>query len=246
MEIYIKPAKKVPLSSRSEIYVKDICEVYADEKMSKKVNEVSLFKIDSDKDTKFLISVIDFIKAITGKYPGCRIHNVGETDTIVDYKPYKKKRKSMFLYAKIFFVTAILVAGSATAIMTFHSDAQMPAIFKKYHKIFIGYESEKPLIIDIPYSIGLAAGIIIFFNHFAGKKLTDDPTPIQVEMSLYEKDVTDTLIENMSSQKTSENGTENMRCQKTSENGTENMRCQKTPENGTKNMRSQKPSKGGE
>ncbi|MDR1688992.1 MAG: stage V sporulation protein AA [Clostridiales bacterium] len=238
MEIYIKPAKKVPLSSQSEICVKDICEVYADENTGKKINEVVLFKIDNEKDTKFLISVIEIIKAITDIYPGCRIHNVGEADTLVDYKPYKKKRKSLFLYAKIFFVTAILVAGSATAIMTFHSDAQMPAIFKKYHKIFIGYETEKPLIIDIPYSVGLAAGIIIFFNHFAGKKLTDDPTPIQVEMSLYEKDVTDTLIENMSSQKMPENGTENISSQKPSENGTENKLSQKTL--------SQKPSEGGD
>ncbi len=53
------------------------------------------------------------------------------------------------------------------------------------------------MLIDLPYSIGLAAGIIVFFNHFSGKKLTDDPTPIEVEMSVYEKEVADNLIDTL-------------------------------------------------
>ena len=54
-----------------------------------------------------------------------------------------------------------------------------------------------PKIIAIPYSIGLASGIIIFFNHIFAKKITDDPTPIEVEMSLYEKDIFDTNVNNL-------------------------------------------------
>ena len=41
-----------------------------------------------------------------------------------------------------------------------------------------------------------ALGILIFFNHFASWKLTVDPTPIEVEMRLYEDNVGKTLIQN--------------------------------------------------
>ena len=39
-------------------------------------------------------------------------------------------------------------------------------------------------------------GIILFFNHVGRKKITPDPTPIQIEMRKYEKDVDTTFIEN--------------------------------------------------
>ena len=38
-------------------------------------------------------------------------------------------------------------------------------------------------------------GITLFFNHIGGRRITQDPTPIEVEMRVYEKDVDDTLIE---------------------------------------------------
>lgn len=38
-------------------------------------------------------------------------------------------------------------------------------------------------------------GIIVFFNHIGGRRITKDPTPIEVEMRVYEKDVNDALIE---------------------------------------------------
>ena len=48
---------------------------------------------------------------------------------------------------------------------------------------------------ELAYSAGLAAGIIIFFNHIGGRRITKDPTPIEVEMRVYEKDVNTALIE---------------------------------------------------
>jgi stage V sporulation protein AA len=44
-------------------------------------------------------------------------------------------------------------------------------------------------------------GIIVFFNHFMGKKITDDPTPIEVEMALYETEVVETVLDALNTQK---------------------------------------------
>jgi len=51
-------------------------------------------------------------------------------------------------------------------------------------------------VLEFSYSIGLCVGIIVFFNHIGGKRISADPTPIEVEMRIYEEEVNQTLIEN--------------------------------------------------
>lgn len=41
--------------------------------------------------------------------------------------------------------------------------------------------------------IGL--GVVLYFNHFGRRKFTQDPTPLEVEMRVYEDDIDTTIIE---------------------------------------------------
>lgn len=194
MEIYIKPEKKVKLSNVGKVKLHDLAEVFAPAELQKRVENVKILNINATKNKNYLVSVIDIIKAVDTALPGHTIVNVGEMDTLIDYAPEQSNGNKVVKWISITFVSLCLLAGSATAIMSFHSDAQIPLAFQNYYYIFFNEKVENPFIIDIPYSIGLAAGIIIFFNHFMGKKITDDPTPIEVEMAAYEKEVEDTLI----------------------------------------------------
>ena len=47
-------------------------------------------------------------------------------------------------------------------------------------------------------ALGLLLGVLIFFNHFGKRKLTTDPTPIEVQMRLYEDEVDTAIIQNAS------------------------------------------------
>ena len=51
---------------------------------------------------------------------------------------------------------------------------------------------------ELMYSIGVVIGILVFFNHFGKKRFSVDPTPMEVEMRLYENDIQTTIIENYS------------------------------------------------
>ena len=62
----------------------------------------------------------------------------------------------------------------------------------------IGKESDGVTELEIFYAIGMPIGIMVFYNHIGKKKVTHDPTPIQVEMRKYEQDVDTTFIENAS------------------------------------------------
>ena len=48
------------------------------------------------------------------------------------------------------------------------------------------------------YAVGISVGITLFFNHFSKKRLSDDPTPVEVEFADYEKKVEDCLQEMLS------------------------------------------------
>lgn len=200
MDIYLKPKKKSIVRKQDWIYVKDVSDVYVSddsEKIKRKIEEIKLIKTGKAKNI-YLVSILDIIEAVEKEHKGYTFNNVGEMDTVVEFSPEKPKDKAWVKYSKILLVSIVLFVGSATAIMSFHSDAEMPTIFKQYHKMFFGEGEVKPYILNIPYSIGLAFGIIVFFNHFAGRKITNDPTPIEVQMALYENDITETMVDALS------------------------------------------------
>ena len=59
----------------------------------------------------------------------------------------------------------------------------------------MGTKSDGVTELEIFYCLGLPVGILAFFNHVGKKKITPDPTPIQVQMRKYEQDVDTTFIE---------------------------------------------------
>jgi len=199
MDIYVKPKKKAAIVGKEHVVVKDVADVLAAADIQKRVENVRLLTTGS-KDGVYLLSIIDVMKAISAALPGHNISNVGEIDTVVSVKAVPPKKRAAVKWLKVAIVSLILFTGASTAIMTFHTDSQMGTVFQRYHKIFFGEEVEKPYIINIPYSIGLAIGIVVFFNHFGGKRMTKEPTPIEIEMATYEKDVEDAMIDNLSRQ----------------------------------------------
>ena len=69
-------------------------------------------------------------------------------------------------------------------------------VFKKIYEITTRQASDGTTPLEVGYSIGLPVGILLFFNHFTSWKFSLDPTPLEVEMRLYEENVNKTLIQN--------------------------------------------------
>ena len=131
------------------------------------------------------------------KYPDADVNNLGENDFIVDY--ILEKKHSKFLQGLLIaFVAAFTFVGSMYAIMAYNNDVSTIEIFEKVYEIFGADNAQQVKLLEITYAVGLALGIIIFYNHFAGVRLSGEPTPIEVEMDKYEKDVDDTLIDRKS------------------------------------------------
>ncbi len=192
--LYIKLNKDVEVTV-ADVYLNDLGSLFCEDDSI--VSRCEALKICTFKEgqTRKVISVMKIIEMISDAYPGIRIENVGETDIIIEHVKQEKKGRYRKL-PKIIFVSLISFFGTAFTIMAFHNDIQIQELFSKVHEMITGYPSSGYTILEISYSLGLCVGIIVFFNHIGGKRITSDPTPIEVEMRIYEEDVNQTLIEN--------------------------------------------------
>ena len=86
-------------------------------------------------------------------------------------------------------VSAVIFFGSAFSILAFNNDVGVTKLFGQIYELIMGKKTDGFSVLEVTYSIGLAIGILIFFNHFGKKRFTVDPTPMEIQMHLYENDI---------------------------------------------------------
>lgn len=108
-------------------------------------------------------------------------------------------------------VWLLLFFGSALTIMNFHADVNMLEVQIRIVEMLTGHRDEHPYIFQIAYSLGIGFGMVIFFNHLFKKKWNEEPTPLEVEMYLYQKNIDQYVIneEYSKMRRRSENQSEN-------------------------------------
>lgn len=177
-----------------------------DPKLKQKVGETELYRFLKPQKEKQVFSVMKVLHLLEKKFPEIEITPIGEPDFIVEYKPDKpKKWEKPLEWAKTVFVALAVFFGSAFTIVSFNKDAGVNEIFPMIYRLTEGAERMGPGELEIGYSLGLPLGIVLFFNHFLRKKIDSDPTPLQVQMRQYEKDVNATIIENATREGKKEN-----------------------------------------
>lgn len=168
-----------------------------DEAVLARVKTIRLLRfhhVDDKHENRTAVSILKVIQCIHEQYPQLQVENMGETDFIVTYETQKTPgRTAHFLKAGA--VTLISFFGAAFSTMAFNNDVDTVKMFAQIYELVTGRPSNGFTILEITYSLGLAIGILTFFNHFGKKKLSVDPTPMEVEMRLYENDIQTTLLE---------------------------------------------------
>ena len=178
------------------VYLKDVAQLYCDDKPTlNRCQALKIKTIHQEKDKRYVENVLEVIEKIHEMDVSIQVTNLGETDFIIDYQK-SKSPKYLWQWTKTWFVCIVCFFGAAFAIMTFNNDASVGDVFKEVYKIVMGRESDGFTILGLSYSIGLMLGIVLFFNHFSVWKLSTDPTPLEVEMRLYEDNISKTLIQN--------------------------------------------------
>lgn len=201
VDIYIKPVEKVQIIQKKTVLLRDVAEVFLSGQTVGEAENLVVFRVPEEQKKTYLLSVMDLIQVLQEKYPEARVNNVGEMDILIEYLPKAEGRNPLWLWGKVLFVSLVLFVGASTTIMCFHSDTQVPLIFENMYYLFLGENRDVPKLLSVPYSIGLGVGIIVFFNHFSKITLTEDPTPIEIEMTTYEKETNASVIDHLNRRK---------------------------------------------
>lgn len=194
--VYIKIAQ-ITETGAQDVFLKDIAEVHCKNKsVEAKVKAVKVTSFsDESRKASYIGSVMELMERLEAAGTSVQVDNIGETDFVIMYQPPGHPGK-VFQWMKTLFVSAVAFFGAAFAIMTFNNDANVTDVFANIYSLVMGMESDGITALEVSYSVGLSLGILVFFNHFASWKITVDPTPIEVEMRLYEDNLNKTLIQN--------------------------------------------------
>ncbi len=191
--LYIKIEQCIQVTD-TNVRIGDIAKLECtDQTAAARLKTEKLLKISEDPNTKAVVSILAVIEKIHEIYPELEVQNVGENDFLVGLKP--KNPSKVLEGLKIFLVCLICFFGSVFAMMTFNEDVSTLESFQKVYTWVMGNPPEGPTILEITYSLGVSVGIIVFFNHIGKKRLTNEPSPVEVEMAEYDKQVYKTLIQ---------------------------------------------------
>lgn len=179
------------------IYLQDIARLScSDSKILNRLRIMPVVNLKPDAPGRYVMSVMDLVDRIQQKEPDLTVTPLGETDFILTYeKP--GSQNLVFRWLKIALVCLITFFGAAFSIMTFNADVDVEKLFQQIYFQVTGQNSSGFTPLEIAYSAGLGLGILFFFNHFGHRKITADPTPMQVQMRKYEDDVNTTITENI-------------------------------------------------
>lgn len=192
--LYLKAQQNAEVM-QEHVCVKDIASVYcSDSSICAKVRSLKVYRFCEEKRKRQVISILKVIELIEKECPGVMVENIGETAILIELVN-ENTHKGPIQLLKLIFVACISFFGTGFTIMAFHNDISINKIFESVYELVMGYPSDGYSILEVSYSIGMAVGIIVFFNHVGGRRLTKDPTPIEVEMKIYETDVNKALIE---------------------------------------------------
>jgi stage V sporulation protein AA len=129
-------------------------------------------------------------------FPEVEMEVISSEDCLVYIGKSPQRQAKWFIAFKVCLVATLLFIGSALAVMNFHEDVGMHAVHSKVYKFLTGRKFENPFIIQIPYTIGIGLGMIIFFNHFSkGKIDKHQPSPLEIEVFTYEKEKDECMID---------------------------------------------------
>ncbi|MCH1624820.1 stage V sporulation protein AA [Ferdinandcohnia quinoae] len=188
--VYIRMRHRVMVKPNDTVTIEEIAQIIAEDEVSDAIKKIIVHQINMSDKNIVIIDVMKVIFQIQEEFPEHDIQSIGPAQTIVEIK-FKKRRFTPIFFVAVWF---LLFIGAALTMMNFHEDVSMREVQQRIYSMITGEEVKKPLLFQIPYSLGLGLGMILFFNHIFRKRINEEPSPLEVEMFNYQQDLDNYLI----------------------------------------------------
>jgi stage V sporulation protein AA len=203
--IYIQLRNRLTIPKGKDVTLRDVAFLIVEPEWKELLYSIVLVQPEKRDGNLILVDMLHIIPLIHQVLPAANIEPIGEGRTIVQIDEHKGARKpSISLFVLVWL---LLFFGSALTIMNFHADVNMQEVQIRTVEMLTGRRDEHPYVFQVAYSLGIGFGMVIFFNHLFKKKWNEEPTPLEVEMFLYQKNIDHYVIhEEFSKMKHREDG----------------------------------------
>ncbi|MGZ0053150.1 stage V sporulation protein AA [Brevibacillus gelatini] len=198
--LFLRLRKRLAVKPEAMITLGDICQLFWDGEREIAIRRMPIYQVKPKDGNLIVIDIMQVIQKIRSIYPEVELEIQGAPQIIVEVLNPRKKANPVL----VALVWLLLFIGSGLALMNFHTDVSMREVHERIFYLITGERSEQPLWLQIPYSIGIGMGMILFFNHIFKKKINEEPSPLEVELFMYQQSLDEYYIqhENKENQRT--------------------------------------------
>ncbi|NRQ52181.1 stage V sporulation protein AA [Brevibacillus sp. HD1.4A] len=190
--LFLRLRKRLAVKPEAMIALGDICQLFWDGEREEALKRMPIYKVKPTDGNLIVIDIMQVIQRVRSVYPEVELEIQGSPQIIVEVLNPRKKANPVL----VALVWVLLFIGSGLAIMNFHTDVSMREVHERIFYLITGERSEQPLWLQIPYSIGIGMGMILFFNHIFQKKINEEPSPLEVELFMYQQSLDQYYIQN--------------------------------------------------
>lgn len=191
--LFVQMRGRTVLPPGAVVRVGDVAEFAGDPSTIRQLCDIRVGNVPEVPGSRSLVLAVDVIRALMDASPETDLRLLGGIDCVVQCREHI----GPFNVLKVLGVSLVLFTGAALALMNFHADVSMPQVHQQLYLLITGRQATNPLVLQIPYSLGIGVGIGLFFNHIRPRGADEDPSPLEVEMYLYDKNVQDYTSEKM-------------------------------------------------
>jgi stage V sporulation protein AA len=181
--LYLRFRKGVSVEKGQPILLRHIVDLLSDPEIEQKLDSLIIKNPVPEDGNLILIDMLMVIYNIRQIYPFIHIENFGDPHVLVEIK--SERAQPHFIILAL--VWLLLFVGSGLTILNFHADVSMLQVHRRIYQLLTGKSVVHPYFLQIPYSIGIGMGMVLFFNHIFKKKFSEEPSPLEVEMFLYQE-----------------------------------------------------------
>ncbi|SHN81999.1 stage V sporulation protein AA [Paenibacillus sp. ov031] len=184
--VYVRLRSRIRIQRGRSVKLGDVAHLLTSpEEQEGRLLELELLRPEPEDGNLILIDILQIIPEIRRTLPDVTVELIGSGHTLVEVVVGSgKPSKSLFIL-----VWLLLFFGSALTIMNFHADVNMQEVQIRIVEMITGRRDEHPYLFQVAYSLGIGFGMAVFFNHLFKKKWNEEPTPLEVEMFLYQQNV---------------------------------------------------------
>jgi stage V sporulation protein AA len=187
--LVLRMKKKVQAKPGQLLTVRDLCQ-FSVSGFEGDVGRIPVHTASLDHGNYAVIDIVDLVSAIQSRFPELDVHSVGPPQTLVEVET----RGKIPGWLAVFLVSVLLFIGSGLAIMNFHTDVSMQAVHERIFYLITGVNEKRPLLLQLAYSVGIGAGMILFFNRVFQRRINEEPSPMELEVFLYQESIDQYLI----------------------------------------------------